>query len=180
MIKNCLAFFISLCSFAQVARCQETIRFVYIGPEKGDHESVWVTSAAFQNEFQRNADSLHEKVYYTDQRTIDTLRSYIARSNYVTQSYDPNIRKIEQDTPTLLDAYKITGVAPYPLFISGSDCFTLFVSTWHYLGNIDLGTTTGWNAMFHLMFLCHEEFLLRHEYAPPMGPIKDPYHILKS
>ncbi|HET6255231.1 MAG TPA: hypothetical protein VFE32_14215 [Puia sp.] len=157
-----------------------TIQFVYIGPEKGDHESVWITSAAFQNEFQRNADSLHEKGYYTDQKTIDTLRSYIARSNYVSQSYDSKIRKIEPDTLALLDAYKITGVAPYPLFTSGYDCYTLIMSTMQYLVNVGLSTSIGLNAMMHLMFLCHEEFLHRDEYYIPMEPIQDPYHILKN
>jgi len=154
---------------------QQNIEFIYIGSGKGSHDSVVISSANPNDNHPKCLEGPFTKVYYTDQLSMDSLRSFITHTDFVTKSYRSKVKNNEIDTLAQLDAYKIMGAAPYPLYLDGSNCYQFFVSAWAYLGR-----SVASNAMFHLMFLCHEEFLHRDEIYEPAAHIEDPYHRLKA
>jgi hypothetical protein len=164
-----------LCGLMTVAAGQQNLQFIYIGSDQGGRESVLITSSNSQADYLKGKNSRMVKVYYTDQRTIDSIRSYISRSKWVTRFDSFNRGNGEKDTLKLPDAYKIMGVDSHPLYVEGKGCRNLFLSTGYYLGSIGLGITAGSNAMENLMFQCDREFLLRHLIKSPGPQIEDPY-----
>ena len=175
-----LLFLVFLGGFTRIAVGQKNIQFIYIGSEPCCGEDVLITSADFRGDYLKGKDSRLTKLYYTDQRTLDTLRSFISRSNWVKRSDTSNRENIEIDMLKSLDAFKIIGVDSFPLYIAGHDCYKLFSSTWIYLGKVRIGRIAGYTAMNRLMFECHEEFLRRDLDTPQPVIIEDPYHRLKS
>jgi len=167
-----------LCGFPRIAVGQQRIQFIYIGSEKGDHDSVLITTANPYDECSKNLEGRLTKVYYTDQTSIDSLRSFMTRIDFITKSYPSKNKKKEIDTLAQLDVYKIIGAAPYPLYVEGSNCYQFFVSGWGYFGS--LGRSVVSNAMFRLIFQCHEEFMHGDEIIEPAAQIEDPYHRLKA
>lgn len=147
---------------------QQNIEFIYNGSDRVDHDSVVITSMQYPG---RYSESKHLKVYYTDQRTLDTLRSYISHGNYIRGRYTSPRKNEGIDTLKLLDVYKITGADAHPLFADGIDCFKLFLSAKRYLQYVGLARTTAWNAMSDMIFQCHEEFLHRNEISNPTRQI---------
>jgi hypothetical protein len=169
--------FVSLCGNTQIALGQDNILFVYIGTAKGDYDSVLVTTADPYAESSKGLEGRHTKVYYIKQETTDTIRSLFSRCPIVTKSDTAKTPFLKSDTFELLDAYKIIGAAPYPLYIHGRDCFMLFKSTLEHLlwkgpdrrepgSGITMGFPVACNAMSHLIIQCHEEFLHRNQYVP--------------
>jgi len=106
--------FVSLCGNSQVALGQDNILFVYIGPAKGEYDSVLVTTADPYAESSKGLEGRHTKVYYIKQETTDTIRSLFSRCPIVTKSDTAKTPFLKSDTFELLDAYKIIGAAPYP------------------------------------------------------------------
>jgi hypothetical protein len=159
-MKLIILMFALLCGWAKITLGQRNIQFIYVGSGKVDHDSVVIGSMHFPGGY---SGSKHLKVYYTDQRTLDTLRSYILHSNFVKESHSSRNENYGIDTLKLLDVYKIIGVAENPLYVDGIVCFKLFLSTTRYLNYVGLENTTGWNAMSDMMFQCHKGFLHRNE-----------------
>lgn len=169
--------FVSLCGNAQVTLGQDNILFVYIGPARGDYDSVLVTTADPYAESSMGLEGRHRKVYYINEETTDTIRSLFSRCPIVTKSDTAKTPFLKSDTFEILDAYKIIGAAPYPLYVHGRDCFVLFQSILQYLlwkgpgrpepcsGRIE-HFPVACNAMSHLRFQCHEEFLHRDQIIP--------------
>jgi hypothetical protein len=170
-MKIIILHFALLCGLAKITVGQQNIQFIYIGSGRVDHDSVMITSMRFSGGY---PESKNLKVYYTDPMILDTLRSYISHSNYVRESYSSPSKNKEIDTLKLLDAYKITGVDERPLYVDGADCFNLFLSVQRYLDHVNLANTTAWNAMFNMIFQCHEEFLRRNEMGNPDFQIRVP------
>ncbi|HEV3411444.1 MAG TPA: hypothetical protein VG101_03155 [Puia sp.] len=164
-----------VCGLMTVAAGQQYLQFIYIGSDQRGRESVLITSSNSQADYLKGKDSRMVKVYYADQRTIDSIRSYISRSKWVNGLDSFSRGNGEKDSPKLPDAYKIMGVDSHPLYIEGKGCLNLFLSTGYYLGSIGLGFTGGSNAMENLTFQCDQEFLLRHLIKSPRPQIQDPY-----
>jgi hypothetical protein len=114
-------------------------------------------------------------VYYTDQRTIDSIRSFISQSEWVNRFDTFNRGNGEIDTSKLRDAYKIMGVETHPLYVEGYGCLSLFLSTEYYLGSIGLRISGGYSAMADLEFQCQRELFRRHLIKAPGSQIQDPY-----
>lgn len=169
-----------LCGFRTVSVGQQDIQFIYIGCEKGSHECVLITSTDLGGRYSESKEPQFRKEYYTDQRTIDTLKSYISRSNYITHLSAPEIAKAEIDTHKLVDAYKIIGIDKYTFFVKGNDCLKLFLSTMRYLDQVGLSKTPARYAMTQLLFQCHQEFWRRELDSGASDTIEDPYHILSA
>jgi hypothetical protein len=164
-----------VCGLVTVAAGQQNLQFIYIGSDQTGRESVLITSSNSQADYLKGKDPRMVNVYYTDQRTIDSIRSYISQSKWVSRFDTFNRGNGEMDTPKLPDAYKIMGVDSHPLYVEGKDCLSLFLSTGYYLGSIGLTRTGGSNAMENLMFQCDQEFLRRHLINVPGPQIQDPY-----
>ena len=120
-----------------------------------------ITSAAFQGDYLKGSDLRLIKIYYTNQRTLDTLSSYISRSNWIKRSDTSKRDNGKIDTVEVIDAFKIVGADRYPLYVRGKDCLKLFTGTMRYLINVDLGRTSVYNAMDQLMVECYRKFLHR-------------------
>jgi hypothetical protein len=173
-----LLFIVLLCGIPRIAEAQQSIQFIYIGSENGDHDSVLITTANPYDEHSKSLEGRLTKVYYIDQTSIDSLRSFITRIGFVTRSYSSKNKKKGIDALAQLDVYKIIGAAPYPLYVEGRNCYQFFISAWGYFGY--LGRSVASNAMFELIFQCHEEFLHRDLDTPQAVIIEDPYHRLKA
>jgi hypothetical protein len=170
-----------LCGFRMVSVGQKNIQFIYIGSEKEGHECVLITSTDLGGRYSESKEPQFKKeYYYTDQRTIDTLKSYISRSNYITQLSASEIANAEIDTHKLVDAYKIIGIDKYTFFVKGNDCLKLFLSTMRYLDQVGLSKTSARYAMTQLLFQCHQELWRRELDSGPSDTIEDPYHILRA
>jgi hypothetical protein len=146
-----------LCGFIRIATGQQKIQFIYVGSEKY-YESIVITSGHLPED-PEGKDLSHKKIYYADQRSFDTLKAYILRSDFVNLSDVPISENGKIDTLKLLDAYKIIAADSDTLFIAGHNCFKLFSSSEEYLAHVGLSNTVAWYAVRHLMFQCHEEFL---------------------
>jgi hypothetical protein len=77
-MKPVILLFPLLCGLGKITVGQQNILFIYIASEKGVHDSALITSVHFPRGY---LESKILQVYYTDQRTIDTVRSYISHSN---------------------------------------------------------------------------------------------------
>jgi hypothetical protein len=146
-----------LAGFARIAEGQQNIQFIYIGSDPRGTKEVLLTSGAFQGDYLVGEDSHRAKIYYVDQRTLDTIRSYILQSNLVKRSDTSKSQIDKVDTVKFLDAYKIIATEPDTLYVKGKDCEGLFVSTWQHLAGLGLINTPGFNAMQYLMFQCYVE-----------------------
>jgi hypothetical protein len=135
---------------------------------------VLITTANPYAESSKSLEGRHTKVYYTDQISVDTLRSLITRTNLVTNSCPWKIQEKDNDTFARLDVYKIIGAAQSPLYVEGSNCLKLFGS-WGYLGK-----SAAANAMFYLMLRCRVKSWRNDVEVDPETQIRDPYHILKD
>jgi hypothetical protein len=136
-------FFFSLCGNAQDVAGQNNIFFVYIGPGNVEHDSVLVTTANPFAESSKGLEGRHTKVYYIDQTSIDTLKAFVLRSSFATNTYPSSIQINKIALDQRRDDYKIMGVAPYPLYAEDSNCYKLFGSARNKLhwGSV------AWNAM---------------------------------
>src|ERR1700734_3253613 len=138
-MKRILVFLpVLICGIMRMAVGQQNIQFIYIGAYPGAHEDVLITSAAFQGDYLKGKYTRLTKMYYTNQKTLDTLKSYISRSNLVRRLDSYKRENGEIDTGMLIDAFKIIGAGPNPLYIRGKDCFALFTFSLNYLTNVGL------------------------------------------
>ena len=112
------------------------------------------------------------KIYYTDERTLDTIRSYISQSNFVKRENG------EIDTIKKIDAYKIIGVDEHPLYVYGHDCFKLFKSVDRYLWTVGLKNSIGRNAMDFLIFQCRDGSVHRSLEYGRSSQIVDPFRAI--
>jgi hypothetical protein len=150
-----------LFGFVRIAAGQQNVQFIYIGSYPDNHEDVLITSADFRGDYLRGKDSRLTKMYYTNQRTLDTLKSYILRNNWIKRSDTSKRENDKIDTGKLSDAYKIMGADAYPLYFKGKDCVKLFITIMRDLTNVGLGKTSVYNAMNHLFFQSDVEYLHR-------------------
>jgi hypothetical protein len=174
MIKFCL--FVLLFGNAQKAKGQDKILIVYIGPDKRDYDSVLITSADPHNQRSNGLEGRFIKVYYIDQTSIDTLKAFVLRSSFATNTYPSSIQINKIALDQRRDEYIIMGVAPYPLYAEDSNCYKLFGSARNKLhwGSV------AWNAMSYLVNRCYEKYIFIDVEIVPAAQIRDPYHILKD
>src|SRR5579864_2563810 len=110
-----------LCGFISIVVGQQNLQFIYVGSEPRTNEGVLITSTTFQGDYLKGKDSPRTKIYYTNQRILDTLRSYISHSHLVKRG-DRFMREHDEiDAVKLIDAFKIVGAGADPFFITGKD-----------------------------------------------------------
>ena len=164
-----------ICGFMTVVAAQQNFLFIYIGSDHSGRGSVLITSDDSQVRYLEGKDSRMVKVFHTDQRTLDSIRSYIWRNHWVNRCDTFNRGNGEMDSLKLSDAYKIVGVDSRPLYVGGEDCLTLFLSTWYYLDTIGFATSGGPGAMENLALQCEQKYIRRHLINAPGPQIEDPY-----
>jgi hypothetical protein len=168
-----------LCGFTRIAVGQQNIQFIYIGSHPLSHEDVLITTTGFRGDYLQGKDSRLTKIYYTNQRAFDTLKSYISRSNWIKRSDSSLPENGEINTAKSIYAFKIIGADANPLYIRGRDCFELFRSTSDYLGLVGLFNTPAYNAISHLRIQCQEQFFYRNSPIRPTRQI-DTFRILDT
>jgi hypothetical protein len=169
-----------LCGFINIAVGQRNIQFIYIGSEPRTNEGVLITSAAFRGEYLNGEGRRLTKIYYTNQKALDTLKSYISSSNLVNLSDSFKRENGKIDTVKLIDAFKIIGADANPLYIRGKDCFALFTFSLNYLTKVGLGNTSVYMAMRDLSYQCHEGSFQRGIDLSRFHQLKDTFRIKDS
>jgi hypothetical protein len=169
-----------LCGFINISLGQQNIQFIYIGSTPDNYQDVLISSATFQGDYIKGNDRRLTKIYYTNQRTLDSVKAYILRSSWVKRSDTSEREKSEVDTVKLIHAFKIVGVETYPLYVKGKDCSDLFISTMRHLIIVNLGNTSAYSAMDQLMVECNEKFWNRNSNPPQSQSNEGPYRRIED
>jgi hypothetical protein len=153
------------------ATAQETMQFAFIGNTGGNHESLIITSA-------KDLKMNDVEVLLVDQRTFDTLKTYILR-NY--REKGGNVASPKNGSTDSLSAQsdiKVTGVDSMPLYFKKYAFSELVYSAMEYFKIVGLKTPTVNFVLERLRFVGGKRFFYRDFVDSPAHA--DPYLKLKD
>jgi hypothetical protein len=147
------------------------MQFTFIGNAGGNHESVIITSA-------KGLKMNDVEILLVDQRTLDTIKSYILRYYIEKSGNVAPTKNGTTDTLNLLSDIKVTGVDSIPLYFNKDAFSELVYSAMRYLRTVDLNPSTVNFVLRHLLYLGHEKLFHRDFVDSPAHA--DPYLKLKD
>jgi hypothetical protein len=153
------------------AAAQENMQFTFIGNVGGNHESVIITSA-------KDLKMNDVEVLHMDQRTLDTLRTYILRNCTEKGSNDAPQKNGTTDTLNAHGNIKVTGVDSIPLYFNKDAYSELIFSAMRYFKIVGLKTPTVNFVLERLRFVGYKRFFYRDFVDSPAHA--DPYIRLKN